>query len=42
MPPVAKWRYDWRPQPGTPEALLYERYLVPREWALEGGTGAGA
>jgi coproporphyrinogen III oxidase len=33
MPPSASWRYDWKPEPGTPEARLYERYLVPRDWA---------
>ena len=33
LPPVVKWRYDWRPARGTPEARLYERYLVPRDWA---------
>lgn len=32
MPPVVHWRYDWRPEPGTPEAELYERYLSPRDW----------
>ncbi|WP_114813567.1 oxygen-dependent coproporphyrinogen oxidase [Paraburkholderia kururiensis] len=32
MPPVASWRYDWKPQPGTPEARLYTDFLVPREW----------
>ena len=32
MPPLARWRYDWRPEPGTPEARLYE-FLVPRDWA---------
>jgi coproporphyrinogen III oxidase len=31
MPPVARWRYDWHPQPGSPEARLYE-FLVPRDW----------
>ena len=36
MPPHASWRYDWRPAPGTPEAQLYERYLVPRDWASMG------
>ena len=35
MPPAVTWRYDWRPAPGTPEARLYERYLVPRDWADE-------
>ena len=31
LPPLVKWRYDWHPEPGTPEALLYE-VLVPRDW----------
>ncbi|MBE7523955.1 MAG: oxygen-dependent coproporphyrinogen oxidase [Burkholderiales bacterium] len=35
MPPSASWRYDWHPEPGTPEARLHERYLVPRDWAAE-------
>ncbi|MBW7859611.1 MAG: oxygen-dependent coproporphyrinogen oxidase [Rhodocyclaceae bacterium] len=29
LPPVVKWRYDWTPEPGTPEAVLYEKYLRP-------------
>src|SRR5262249_36938579 len=33
LPPLAAWRYDYRPQAGTPEAALYERYLRPRAWA---------
>ena len=32
MPPVVRWRYDWRPEPGTPEARLYEDFLVARDW----------
>ncbi|MCE9849212.1 oxygen-dependent coproporphyrinogen oxidase [Aeromonas allosaccharophila] len=32
MPPLARWEYDWQPQVGTPEALLYTDYLTPREW----------
>ena len=31
LPPVVKWRYDWTPEPGTPEALIYEM-LPPRDW----------
>jgi len=31
MPPGARWRYDWHPEPGTPEAELYG-YLSPRDW----------
>ncbi|MGZ5252358.1 MAG: oxygen-dependent coproporphyrinogen oxidase [Caldimonas sp.] len=33
MPPVVTWRYDWHPEPGTPEARLYSDFLRPREWA---------
>jgi len=32
MPPLAKWRYDWRPEAGTPEAKLYDDFLRPRDW----------
>ena len=31
LPPVVKWRYDWSPEPGSAEALIYE-YLPPRDW----------
>jgi coproporphyrinogen III oxidase len=33
LPPLVKWRYDWQPQPGSPEARLYTEFLRPREWA---------
>ena len=33
MPPVVKWRYAWKPEPGTPEASLYSDFLRPRDWA---------
>jgi len=36
LPPLVRWRYDWHPEPGTPEARLYTDFLRPREWA-EGG-----
>ena len=32
LPPLVSWRYDWRPERGTPEAELYEKFLRPREW----------
>jgi len=32
LPPIVRWRYDWRPEAGSPEAALYDRYLVPRDW----------
>ncbi|WMC10933.1 oxygen-dependent coproporphyrinogen oxidase [Oceanimonas pelagia] len=31
MPPLARWEYNWRPEPGTKEARLQE-FLVPRNW----------
>jgi len=38
MPPVVTWRYDWKPEPGTPEARLYSEFLRPRDWADEAAT----
>jgi len=32
MPPRVSWRYNWQPDPGTPEARLYEVFLKPRDW----------
>lgn len=32
LPPLVKWRYDWHPEPGTPEAELYEKFLKPGDW----------
>ncbi len=32
MPPIVKWRYDWQPQAGTPEAKLYTDFLPHRDW----------
>jgi coproporphyrinogen III oxidase len=32
MPPIVKWRYDWKPDPGSAEARLYSDFLPPRDW----------
>ena len=32
LPPLVAWRYDWQPEPGTPEAELYEKFLRRRNW----------
>jgi coproporphyrinogen III oxidase len=32
---VVKWRYDWHPEAGTPEARLYSDFLRPRDWASD-------
>jgi coproporphyrinogen III oxidase len=39
LPPLVKWRYNWRPEPGSAEARLYEVFLRPRDW-LANGAGA--
>jgi coproporphyrinogen III oxidase len=33
LPPNVRWRYDWKPAPGTPEAKLYDLLMPPRDWA---------
>ena len=33
LPPIVKWRYNWQPEAGTPEARLYSDFLRPRDWA---------
>ncbi|MBC7416379.1 MAG: oxygen-dependent coproporphyrinogen oxidase [Herminiimonas sp.] len=32
MPPVVKWRYDWQPAAGSPEARLVSDFLIARDW----------
>ena len=32
LPPLATWRYNWTPAPGSPEARLYTDFLVPKDW----------
>jgi coproporphyrinogen III oxidase len=32
LPPRVRFRYDWKPEPGTREAELYELYLKPKDW----------
>ncbi len=32
LPPRADWRYDWKPDPGSPEEKLYTDFLRPRDW----------
>ena len=35
MPPLVRWEYEWHPQPGSPEADLYDNYLRPRDYLRE-------
>ena len=32
LPPVAHWRYNWKPEAGSAEARLHTDFLKPREW----------
>lgn len=32
MPPIVKWRYDWKPENGSPEAKLYTDFLSDKNW----------
>ncbi len=32
LPPRAAWRYDWKPDPGSPEEELYNKFLKIRDW----------
>jgi len=35
LPPLVRWEYNYRPEPGTPEAELTEYYLQVRDWLAE-------
>jgi len=32
LPPKVHWRYDWEPEPDSPEACLTRDFLRPRDW----------
>lgn len=32
MPPLARWEYDFKPEPDSLEANLYDNYLSPKDW----------
>jgi coproporphyrinogen III oxidase len=33
LPPIVKWRYDWKPKAGSAEARLAKFLMPPRDWA---------
>lgn len=33
LPPLVRWEYSYQPEPGTPEAELYDVFLKPQAWA---------
>ena len=32
LPPIVRWRYDWRPDSGSAEERLYAEFLTARDW----------
>ncbi|QFU74177.1 oxygen-dependent coproporphyrinogen oxidase [Halioglobus maricola] len=38
LPPLVRWEYDYRPEPGSAEAKLTEYYLRDRDWLGEAGN----
>lgn len=32
LPPLVRWGYDWKPEPGSKEEKLYTDYLKHRDW----------
>jgi coproporphyrinogen III oxidase len=32
MPPIVRWRYDWKPEAGSQEAKLYSDFLIDKNW----------
>ncbi|MFA6179598.1 MAG: coproporphyrinogen III oxidase, partial [Candidatus Methylopumilus sp.] len=32
MPPIVKWRYDWKPVAGSAEAKVYTDFLIDKNW----------
>ena len=36
LPPVVRWRYDWKAAPGSEEARLTEYFLQDRDWLALG------
>ena len=32
LPPLVRWEYQYEPEPNSPEAQLYEKFLKPQDW----------
>ena len=32
LPPIVKWRYDWKPEAGSAEERLYTDFLIGKDW----------
>lgn len=42
LPPLVRWEYDYRPEPGSDEAKLTDYYLTGRDWLGLEGAGSGS
>ena len=38
LPPLVRWEYGFQPQPGSPEAELYDTFLKPQDWVNWSGN----
>lgn len=32
LPPLVSWKYDYHPEPNSPEEKLYTHFLIPKDW----------
>jgi coproporphyrinogen III oxidase len=39
LPPQVNWRYQWSPEPGSPEAQLYQEFLIAKDWLCDSLVG---
>ncbi|MFE8047897.1 oxygen-dependent coproporphyrinogen oxidase [Brenneria goodwinii] len=39
MPPLARWEYQYQPEPDSPEAALYRDFLPVRDWLNDDSHG---
>jgi coproporphyrinogen III oxidase len=35
LPPIVKWRYDWKPEGDSPEARLTTHFLIAKDWLAQ-------
>jgi coproporphyrinogen III oxidase len=40
LPPLVRWEYSYEPEPGSPEAELYNTFLKPQDWVNWGSIAS--
>jgi coproporphyrinogen III oxidase len=40
LPPLVRWEYQYEPEPNSPEAQLYVKFLKPYDWINDAKEGA--